>query len=109
MIPVPTTVAEHDALDARLDALTDDEWAAIDRLGRALEDATGGLFPSVAARNAKVRRPDGKPDTATAARLLALMVPARLALTSGNGAWTRYHPYDRRRDPSLTRTWRTRS
>lgn len=92
------------ALDDRLDALTDDEWAAMNRLTLALEDATGGLSPSTAARNAKIRRADGKPDTATAARLLALMAAARLALTSGNGAWTRYHAYDRYRDPTLTRS-----
>jgi hypothetical protein len=107
-VNVPTTDVEHDALDARLDALTDEEWAAIDRLARALENATGGLSPSVAARNAKVRRPDGRPDTATAAQLLALMVPARLAFAYGNGARTRYHAYDRYRDPTLTRSRRTR-
>lgn len=89
-------------IDDRLDALTDDEWALTDRLGAALESAgPAGLTPSQAARKARC-------STAEAGQLLPLMAAARLALTSGNGAWTHFHAYDRRRDPTLARTWRAR-
>lgn len=98
--------SDHERLNARLDELTDADWAAMDRLGVALEAADrDGLTASTAARTAKIVRADGKTDTHTAGRILDLMVAARFALTSGNGAWIHYHPYDRSSDPTLDPTW----
>lgn len=65
--------------------LTDDEFAAVDRIVATLEAADReGLTPSKVARAAKIT-------TSTARRLLAWMVADQYAHTTGNGAWRRYH------------------
>lgn len=68
------------------DGLTDEEYATVDRV-EAVLDAAGpdGLTPSATARRAGISATD-------AGRLLRWMCAGRFAHTSGNGAWTRYHP-----------------
>lgn len=78
------------------DGFTDEDWEIADRL---IEDGLRtadrrGLSPSAAARKAKC-------STSDAHRILKALVKARMALTSGNGAWTHYHDYDRNSDPTL--------
>lgn len=78
------------------DDFTDTDWEIADRLiEKALRAPNAkGLSPSAAARKAGCT-------TADAHRILPALVADRLALATGNGAWTHYHDYDRRQDPTL--------
>jgi hypothetical protein len=60
------------------------DWDALDRITATLE-ADLDLTPSRVARKAKV-------DRNHVYSLLGWMVAHQLAHTSGNGAWTHYHP-----------------
>lgn len=60
----------------------------IDRVGFVLQDhaPAAGMTPSQVARKARVT-------TREAYEALEWMLARRLARSSGNGAWTRYHPW----------------
>jgi len=76
----------HDVVDA----WTDTEWDALERVGEVLEGADArGMTPSQVGRKARL-------DTVEARRLLDLLVAGVYAHTSGNRGWTHYHPGRRR-------------
>lgn len=66
------------------DSFTEADWEIAERF--TPEVLAGGVSPSAAARRARTTTP-------TARRILGALAADRLVRTSGNGAWTHFHPW----------------
>lgn len=86
------------------DTFTDLDWEIVDALieNALRSEPRQSYSPSAAARKAGRTASGHRVTTSDAHRVLPALVTARMALASGNGAWTRYSDYDRRYDPTLT-------